>query len=64
MEEDVPERELFKEQPRIRRLTPVGVALSLFDRFSKSEAEEDELGSSATTAELLLGNGRPAGVMH
>jgi len=63
MEEDVPERELFKGQPKIRRLTPVGVALSLFGRFSKSETGKGELGSSAATAELLLSYGCPAGVM-
>jgi hypothetical protein len=59
----VPERDLSEGQPRIRRLTPEGVALSFFGRFSKSEDEKDSLGSSGNTPEILPGYGRPTGVM-
>jgi len=63
MEKGVPERDLRERQTKIRRLTPEGVALSFFGRFSKSKAEEGGLGSSGTTPDLLPGYGRPTGVM-
>jgi hypothetical protein len=63
MELGVPEKDSSEGQPRIRRLTPEGVALSFFGRFSKGVTEEGGLGSSGTTPDLQPGYSRPTGVM-
>jgi hypothetical protein len=63
MELGVPEKDSSEGQPRIRRLTPEGVALSFFGRFSKGVAGKGGLGSSGTTPDLQPGYSRPTGVM-